>query len=121
MYWITVPVTMLIKAHQDASYIFSSLATILSVFVTQGFIFGPKIRAIVESNLGGGTVEDLKEPSMRRLASSKSSSSTHSQLKRESTKRRRAAMNKKRANEVEQYNQLNEENERIKREIIEVT
>ncbi|XP_063713150.1 gamma-aminobutyric acid type B receptor subunit 1-like isoform X2 [Symsagittifera roscoffensis] len=122
LFWTTVPVTMLIKAHQDASYIFSALATILSVFVTQGFIFGPKLRALIDGSRNPNVIEDVaKESSVKHLAVAgvERNGSGSLPMKRESTKRRKAA-NRKRANELELYHDLNEENERIKEEIAEL-
>ena len=116
---------MLIKAHQDASYIFSSLAAILSVFVTQAFIFGPKIRALLDTDM----LPDLLEKAniKQHLNSTTQNSldcNNKLRVSRESSRKKRQAAHKKAeqnaaAAEVE-YNELVAENEDIKRQIADV-
>jgi len=44
---ITVPIVLIIKSQQDASFAFVALAIILCSFLSMGLIFGPKVRVVV--------------------------------------------------------------------------
>ena len=116
---------MLMKAHQDASYIFSALATVLAVFVTQGLIFVPKIRAVFHDTAMLPTVIEEKAPSSikHHIPASHTNSSNQLQVTprgSSSTRRRQITVNTNRANDMERYKELNAENERVKEEIAQV-